>query len=210
MARFLITQTLLSAWQYVQDCAEGYEEEAMQSFLCTLRREQEELSEEQRQNIQNGIDFEQAVYAEASGKMRPCYPKWEFGIMAVADYVRGAQFQVRVQREIEVSGMTFLVYGILDALRAGVIYDVKFKNKSFQSIDVYGSYLNSAQHPFYFYCVPEAHEFNYLVSDGSDLYLERYTPEESRTAAEVIEEFISAMEILGLLDTYKQYWAAKS
>lgn len=210
MARYLITQTLLSSWQYVQDCAEGYEEEAMKSFLCTLRCEQEELSDEQRQNIQNGIDFEQAVYAEASGQMRPPHDKWEHGIQAVADFLRGAQFQVRVQREIEVAGMTFLVYGILDALRAGTIFDVKFKNKSFQSIDIYGSYLNSAQHPFYFYCVPEAREFVYLVSDGSDLYLERYTPEESRTAAEIIEDFITAMQTLNLLDTYKQFWAAKT
>ena len=204
MARYLITQSLLSAWNYVHSCYEGCEEDAMASFLATLRREETEQTEA----MLNGIEFENAVYAEASDQLRPPHPKWEYGITTIAELMKGAQFQVRVQREIEVAGMTFLVYGILDGLRAGTIFDVKFKNKSFGSLDLAGDYFDSPQHPFYFYMVPEAREFLYLVSDGNDLYIERYTPEESVTAESLILEFLQFLEAANLLDVYKAHWQA--
>lgn len=206
MARFLITQSLLSAWNYVHTCYEGCEEDAMASFLSTLHREETEQTEA----MLNGIEFENAVYAEASGQVRPPHPKWEYGITTIASLMKGAQFQVRVQREIQVAGMTFLVYGILDGLRAGTIFDVKFKNKSFGSLDLAGGYFDSPQHPFYFYMVPEAHEFLYLVSDGNDLYIERYTPEESVKAESLILEFLQFLEASNLLDVYKAHWQAAS
>lgn len=206
MARFFITQSLLSAWNYVHTCYEGCEEDAMASFLSTLHREETEQTEA----MLNGIEFENAVYAEASGQVRPPHPKWECGITTIASLMKGAQFQVRVQREIQVAGMTFLVYGILDGLRAGTIFDVKFKNKSFGSLDLAGGYFDSPQHPFYFYMVPEAHEFLYLVSDGNDLYIERYTPEESVKAESLILEFLQFLEASNLLDVYKAHWQAAS
>lgn len=205
MAKYLITQSLLSAWNYVYDCFEGCEEDAMASFLSTLRREEIE----QTDAMKNGIEFEQNVYARASGQTLPPHPKWEYGIEAVAGLLKGAQFQVRAQREIEVCGMTFLVYGILDALRAGTIFDVKFKSKSFGSLDLAGDYLDSPQHPFYFYLVPEAREFLYLVSDGADLYIERYTPEETPSAESLIAPFVDYLNSSGLMAEYKEHWRAK-
>ena len=205
MARYLITQSLLSAWSYVHSCYEGCEEDAMESFLAALRREPSEITEA----MQNGIDFENAVYAEASGQMRPPHEKWEHGIQQVAAFLKGAQFQVRVQREIRVAGMTFLVYGVLDALHEGIIEDIKFKNKSFGSLDLAGEYFDSPQHPFYFFLVPEARMFRYLVSDGQDIYIEQYTPDETQDAGELIAEFVEFLNVTGLMDTYKQYWAAR-
>lgn len=178
----------------------------MSSFLTKLRREEEELTDEKKQNIQNGIDFEAAVYAEALGAKREPHPKWERGIKEIAGLVAGAQYQVKAQRDISVKGMNFLVYGILDGLRAGTIFDVKFKNKSFGSLDLAGDYFDSPQHPLYFYIVPEAHEFLYLVSDGNDLYIERYTPEETVSAESLISEFIDFLSSTNLLSTYKEYW----
>ena len=61
--RYLMTQTLLSAWLYQYTCAEGYEEEARESFLKTLRREPTEPSEA----IERGIAFEDAVYEVICG-----------------------------------------------------------------------------------------------------------------------------------------------
>ena len=110
--RYLITQSLLSAWNYVHSCYEGCEEDAMASFLSALRKEPSEVSEA----MQNGIEFENEVYAQASGQLRPPHPKWEHGICQVASLLTGAQFQVRVQREIDIDGMTFLVYGVLIAI----------------------------------------------------------------------------------------------
>jgi len=205
MAKYLITQSLLSAWNYVHSCYEGCEEDAMASFLSTLRREPTETTEA----MQNGIDFENAVYAEASGQLRPPHEKWERGICEVAAFLKGAQFQVRVQREIQIGGMTFLVYGVLDALCAGTISDVKFKNKSFGSLDLAGEYFDSPQHPFYFYLVPEARLFRYLVSDGTDLYIEQYTREETPDAGELIAEFVEFLNVTGLMETYKTYWTAR-
>lgn len=203
--RYLITQSLLSAWNYVHSCYEGCEEDAMASFLSTLRREPSEVTEA----MQNGIEFEDEVYAQASGQLRPPHPKWERGICEVAALLSGAQFQVRVQRELTIDGMTFLVYGVLDALQAGTIYDVKFKNKSFGSVDLAGEYFDSPQHPFYFYLVPEALKFRYLVSDGQDLYIEEYRPDETKDAGELIREFVAFLKASDLLDTYKQFWAAR-
>lgn len=205
MARYLITQSLLSSWSYVHNCWDGCEEDAMASFLSTLRREPAEVTEA----MQDGIEFENAVYAEASGLLRPLHPKWERGICEVAAFLKGAQFQVRVQREIQIAGMTFLVYGVLDALQAGIISDVKFKSKSFGSLDLAGEYFDSPQHPFYFFMVPEARLFRYLVSDGTDLYIEQYTPDETPDAGELIAEFVDFLNVAGLMETYKKYWAAR-
>lgn len=203
--RYLITQSLLGAWNYVHSCYDGCEEDAMASFLSALRREPSEITDA----MQNGIEFENEVYAQASDRLRPTHPKWEHGICQVAALLTGAQFQVRVQRELEIDGITFLVYGVLDALQAGTIYDVKFKNKSFGSIDLAGEYFDSPQHPFYFFLVPEALRFRYLVSDGQDLYIEEYRPEDSAKAEDLIREFIAFLKASNLLDTYKQFWAAR-
>lgn len=205
MARYLITQSLLSSWNYAHNCWEGCEEDAMASFLSTLRREPAEVTEA----MQNGIEFENAVYAEASGQLRPPHPKWERGICEVAAFLKGAQFQVRVQREIQIAGMTFLVYGVLDALQAGIISDVKFKDKSFGSLELAGEYFDSPQHPFYFFMVPEARLFRYLVSDGTDLYIEQYTPDETSDAGDLIAEFVDFLNVTGHMETYKKYWAAR-
>lgn len=205
MARYLITKSLLSSWAYMFDCHEGGEEEAKEDFLRALRREESEISDA----ALNGINFENEVYSVVAGARRNPHPQWEHGIQAVAAEIQGAAIQVRLSREIEVRGMTFLAYGILDALKAGTISDVKFKNKAFGGLELAGSYLNDPQHPMYFYLCPEAYEFQYLVSDGEDLYKERYTPEESRPISAFIAEFIDSITSMGLIDLYKEKWEAK-
>ncbi len=204
MEKYLITQSLLSAWNYTFDCAEGCEDDAMADFLLTLDRQKKEPTEA----MLNGIAFEEQVYAQAHGLKRKTHPKWETGIRKVASIIGAAPVQVKAKREIEVCGMTFLVYGILDALQAGIIYDVKFRNKSLSSEDIYGKYLGSAQHPAYFYIVPEATEFRYLVSDGEDVYQEVYLRDNTRFIGDIIEEFIKSIDSMGLLHRYKQHWVA--
>lgn len=204
MERYLITQSLLSAWGYMFDCHEGCEEDAKADFLSTLDRQKKEPT----QAMLNGLAFESEVYAQAHGLPRVPHEKWEPGIRKVAAIVGAAPVQVKAMREIEVCGMTFLVYGILDALQAGVIYDVKFRNKSLGSEDIYGKYLNSPQHPAYFYIVPEATEFRYLVSDGEELYQEVYARENTKFIGDIIAEFISSLDSMGLLERYKQNWVA--
>lgn len=204
MERYLITQSLLSAWAYTFDCYEGGEEDAMADFLATLNREKREPSEA----MLNGIAFENAVYAHASGAARFLPKGWENGVRQVAEIIQGAPVQVKAQKEITVDGMTFLVFGILDALKAGTIYDVKFVNKKFGGLELAGKYLDSAQHPAYFYLVPEATEFKYLVSDGEDIYIETYRREDTRPIGEIISQFVASLRDMGLFDLYREKWLA--
>ena len=204
MERYLMTQSLLSAWAYQFDCFEGCEEDAHAEFLRTLRSEPGETTEA----MLNGRTFEDRVYRAAEGNTIRSDAKWRTGALAIADIIKGGQFQVKISREITVDGMKFLVYGILDALKAGVIYDVKFMSRSMNSSDVYGKYLQSAQHPAYFYLVPEAAEFKYLVSDGEDVYIEEYRRDQTRGIDEIIHDFIDSITKQGLLELYKEKWLA--
>lgn len=208
MPRYLITQSLISSWAYMFDCREGHEEKAEQEFMRTLRREKGEQTEAAR----NGVLFENDVYTLAEGFPIKCSNAWRKGANQIADIIRGAQTQVKAMRPLELNGMDFLVYGILDALKAGVIYDVKYRSRRFDcsetSPGVYGKYLHSPQHPIYFYITPGAYEFQYLVSDGEDLYIEKYCREQTRCAEEVIGEFIHSITETGLLSLYKEKWQA--
>ncbi len=206
--RFLITQSLLSSWAYTFNAYEGYEEDAYEDFLRTLRRE----PGEQTDAMKKGIDFENLVYSIAGGTYKAQDGKQEAyyeGASKVAEIIKGAPVQVKASRELEIGGMTFLVYGILDALKAGTIYDVKYLNGSLGSTDVYGKYLSSAQHPAYFYIVPEAKEFKYLLSDGQDIYIEEYRREDTRFIGDIIEAFIRSISGWNLLDLYREKWQAQ-
>ena len=201
--RYLITQSLVSSWNYLMTCRDECKDDALTDFLNTLNR----VPKETTQEMQNGIDFENAVYATAAG-LAPSRPAWEKGIRAVAEIIKCAPVQVKAQRDLSVHGMDLLVFGIMDALKAGVIYDVKFLNKGFGSVELAGKYLDSPQHPAYFYIEPDAYEFQYLVSDGQDLYVEKYTPAITRPFHEIAEEFLAYLAAMNLLDTYKGKWTA--
>ena len=197
-----ITKTLLESWRYCFSCAEGYEDEAYADFLKTLRREPSETTEA----MLNGLAFEDRCYRAAEGKTIRSDAKWREGAMKVGEIIRGAQIQVPISRPIEVDGTTYLLKGILDALRAGVIYDVKFLNKSIGSADVYGKWLNCTQHPAYFYLVPEAHEFQYVGSDGSDVYIETYQRYQTPYIGEIIHDFLEFLKGEGLMDIFAERW----
>lgn len=206
-SRLLITQSLLSSWGYMFSCWEGQEDKALEEFLQTLRRERRTPNEA----MQNGIDFEREVYKVAAGLPRKEHKSWEQGIKSVATVLRGAPTQVKLSREIEVGGQKFLVYGILDALKAGIIYDVKFTNKSLTTSSpsyTVGKYLDSVQHPAYFELVPEATEFHYLVSDGKDMCREVYRRGNTRPFAEIIADFMDSLKGMGLMELYESKWTA--
>ena len=202
---YLITQSLISSWNYLHQCREESQESAYNDFLNTLNR----ITKETTPEMQNGIDFENEVYKAAAGIPRSAHPKWENGINAVATLIKGAPVQVTAQRELTIGSMNLLVYGVLDALKAGTIFDVKFSNKGFGSAELAGKYLDYSQHPTYFVIVPEAQEFKYLVSDGEDLYTECYTRKNSRPFEEIAKEFLASLEAMNLLDTYKAKWVSK-
>ncbi len=218
-----ITKTLLDSYAYMFDCYEGGEEEAYESFLKTLKREPIEETDA----IRNGKEFEKLCEEIATGKFIPewvdqvgrCepnsgepmgydrYPKWYAGAKKVAEIVKGGQWQVHVDTDVTVDGRTFWLHGFCDVVKAGVIYDIKFKNKSFNGLDLYGSYRNHSQHSAYLRCLPEAYEFVYLVSDGEELYTEAYNRLNSRPIEEHIRDFMNWLQTKPeLLKIYEERW----
>lgn len=221
--RLKITKTLIESWAYTFNCFEGYEEDAYNDFLKTLHREPIETTEA----IQAGWDFENLCYRMANGEkvveevllpgVNPVsgeayesktYPKNYAGAKKICDIITGGQFQVPVSTNLQVAGQDFWLYGICDVVKAGVIYDIKFRTKSLGSDDVYGKYLDCSQHPLYLKALPEASRFDYLVSDGSDLYVESYTRETTKPIETHIMNFWNwLLTQPELMKVYQERWA---
>lgn len=196
--KLLITQSLLSSWQYQYQAFNP--ESAHEDFLRVLRREKSKPT----QAILDGIQFENMVTACCEGSPPPEGHKWGEAVRAIADRARGAQFQVVAQRVAVVREIPFLLYGRLDALKAGVIYDIKF-SRSYQV----GKYLDSPQHPMYFALVPEARRFEYLVFTGSDVCVEGYDREDAPEIFPTIRNFINYLETSKLDKIYCQKWETR-
>ena len=178
MERYLMTHSLLSAWLYAmrgnprEDTTT--ERDPMEDFMRTLRR----VPTPPTDAMKAGIDFEHMVMNLCAGipAMRfeggaepvviaDC--PWYDAAAKVADVVRGGSFQHRATKEINVGGVKYLLYGRLDALKAGVIYDIKFSSHYER-----GKFEASTQHPVYMELLPEARTFTYLVSNGRDVWRE--------------------------------------
>ena len=198
-----ITKTLLDSWNYMFDCAEGFEQEARDEFITTLKREPTPPNEAQ----QAGLDFEKLVMRIAQGEDVTRLEKGYNGAKQIADIVRGGQWQVHVDTDVEVDGRIFWLHGFIDVLKAGVIYDVKFKTKSFSNLDLWHCYRHSSQHSAYLKCVPEAYEFVYLISDGNDLYTEAYTRQTAEPIENIIRNFMNWLKgEPELLKIYEERW----
>lgn len=200
-----ITKTLIESWQYTFDCAEGYEDEAMEDFLSTLKREPKEPTEA----MINGTNFENQCYALANDP-QAIPEKWVNGTRKVAEIIRYGQFQVPVSCDLTIAGRDIWLYGICDVVKAGTIFDVKFRNKSLGSTDVYGKYLDCSQHSIYLRALPEASRFIYLVSDGDDLYTEEYHRSNSKPVEYYVLNFLSWLQSSPeLMKIYEERWAVE-
>ena len=118
--------------------------------------------------------------------------------------IRGGVIQYKAKQVVTIKGTEYLLFGVLDVLKAGSIYDVKF-SKSYER----GKYFDSTQHPMYFELIPEAQDFTYLVSNGSAIYTETYRKEETRSIIPVCTEFLQWLQSARLMDTYKGKWITK-
>lgn len=143
MAAYLVTHSLLSSWlhlirenPYEDLTTEG---DPLAEFMLVLRREPTPRTEA----MQNGIDFENLVTAIVNGHDDPNNP-WSWAAGQIAAIVNGGQLQFKARRKIQVRGMDVVLYGRLDALKAGTIYDIKF-SKGYER----GKFYSSTQHPTY-------------------------------------------------------------
>ena len=201
--RYLMTHSLLSSWLYClkEDPYEDAtsEKDKLQEFLTVLRREPTETTEAMR----NGINFENLVDAVARG-VGDRHDKWFAAAYNVANRIRGGIPQVKINKQVEVSGYTLVLHGRLDWLKPGEIFDVKF-TKNYDP----GKYFYSTQHPFYFELVPEARCFTYLASNGNGVWPETYRRDESPSIFPIIADFLEWLTVTGYMDLYQKHWVAK-
>ena len=200
---YLITHSLLSSWLYAMKSS-PYEDltserDAYGDFLKTLRREPTETT----QAMQNGIDFENMVTDIVNGVEVDSDEKWYDAACKVAKIVSGGQLQYKAKKQIVVSGIPILLYGRLDVLKAGEIIDIKFSSGYER-----GKFFDSTQHPVYLELIPEAYQFTYLITNGSDVWKETYRREETHSMIPTIEYFLSYLKESGLWEEYAKHWEA--
>lgn len=205
MSRYLLTHSLLSSWLYaLKD--NPYEDSATarnprEEFLAVLRREPTPTTEA----MQNGIDFEDTVNALALHQPPTARNagKWYDAASQIAQYVEGGIPQYKAKKTIQVQGLSVLLYGRLDWLKAGRIIDIKF-SKGYER----GKYVDSTQHPVYMELVPETTGFSYMVSNGVDVWTETYRRDETQSIYPIISDFLDWLQAQGLMKVYKEHWIA--
>ena len=199
---YLITPSLLNSWAYIWESANSVkesendtisledkkseaQEKAMQDFLKTLNR----IPSEPNEYMLAGIEFE-----------KECYE----GKTCISPIIQGGCYQIVGKKNVTIDGMNFLMYGRLDVLKGGTIYDIKRIWKySLQK------YKWSTQHGFYLDLFSRANKFEYLAYDGNKLHREVYYRDECKPTTEVIKEFIQWLKENDLLDVYKEKWKSK-
>lgn len=193
--RFLITQSLLSGWLWSYKLEDGYDD-----FLKTLRRE----PIQQTKAMLEGIRFENCLNAVLDGaEIEPTH-EWYKPITQLANELEGAQQQAALSKDVTIGGIDFVLYGKLDYLRAGIVYDTKY-SKTYRV----GKYLDSPQHPMYFALVPEAYEFQYKICDGKYVYTETYRPDDVEPIENMIEDFMRHLDKHNLVQIYTDKWRSK-
>jgi len=206
MERYLMTHSLLSSWLYTMrenpyETADDEGEQklsAYDDFMLVLKREPTPVNEA----MQKGIDLENLVTRVAAGAGDPSH-RWYEAAAAIAQTIKGAVMQHRARKDAVVRGIPLLLYGRADALLAGVVYDVKYTG----SYEV-GKYFDSTQHPMYLEIVPEATQFTYLASNGSNVWPETYRRDETQSILSVISDFLDWLDFQSLMWLYKEKWLA--
>lgn len=198
----LVTPSLLNSWLYIwlsrnnvkenandAICLEDKQDLAMQKaydeFLSTLRREQTPPNE----NMLRGIKYEDDCYK---------------GLTDASPIIKGGAFQIVGKKDVVVDNVPFLMYGRLDVLKNGIIYDIKRVTRYATQ-----KYLHSAQHGFYMDLFPNASQFTYLAFDGNKLHQETYYRDQYKPTEAILSDFIQWLRENNLWDVYASLWASK-
>ena len=177
--RFLMTASLLSAWQlnFIK-YFEISDEQAMEQFMMALRRE----PIPKNQAMQDGLDFEKMACDIADGmdcSRYPNYENWTIGATGIAAIIRGGLWQYTAYKEVTIGDIPFLLNGRLDVLKEDLIYDIKF-GLEYKP----GKFKTYPQHSMYLELIPYARQFEYLISDGNQIWIETYQRSETKSVAE--------------------------
>lgn len=188
--KYLITATLLNSWLYLYKTSENYYTKSYEDFVKTLSREKIE----ETPAIIKGREFEDKAYKGEIPYMLP--------------YVNGSEIQVKAKRNLKVDNQDYLIYGICDLLKGGIIYDIKRVREYTRP-----KYNWSIQHYIYFYLFKGAYEFIYLaVDDNEYLFKEEYFEDSLNVKdflSQIIRDFMKFLKENNLYETYITKWEAK-
>ena len=202
--KLLITHSLLNSWDYLYKASDEWYSLAYESFITTLNR----IDTDPTQAMLHGLAFERLVSDIVTGKPVDLSHEWIIGATEIADIIKQncTLEQAKVQKDITVNGIDYLLYGVLDWLGSGIIYDVKFK----ENISNYavGHYYDGTQHRMYLTLVGGADTFVYLVSNGKKVYQETYTRQECRPIEQTISDFEKWLKLYDLWGVYTEKWSA--
>lgn len=193
--KFLITCSLLNSWEWGFTDDEHYTE-----FLQVLNGEKTS----QNKWKDDGIRFENILNAVLNGaEIEPTH-EWYNPITILYGILAGSQQQVALSKDIVIDGINYVLYGKLDFLLAGTIYDTKF-SKTYSV----GKYIDNPQTSAYFALVPEARAFEFLICDGDEVYRETYHPGEVEPIERKISRFMRFLDVMNLKSTYFTNWRSK-
>lgn len=203
--KLLITHSLLNSWNYLCKASEEWRDNAYENFMQVLDR----VDTPPTKAMSAGREFEQLVSDIAFDRPVDCEHKWFEGAAQIAGIVREncSLEQGRVHKDITVDNVDYLLYGILDWLGGGIIYDIKFK-ENIGNYDV-GNYYDGTQHRMYFAIVEGANTFEYLISNGQKVYREAYSRLDCRPIEQTISDFERWLKCYNLWDIYAEKWTAK-
>lgn len=200
---FLVTPSLLNSWAYIflasqnvreaasdtmclEDKADQASERAKEEFIDTLKKVEKPPNEA----MQKGIDFE-----------RECY----LGNTPISQIIEGGAFQIVGKKNVIIDDIPVLLYGRLDVLKNGTIYDIK-RVRQYKA----QKYLKSYQHGFYLDLFEEASTFTYLAyDDGEKLHQETYYRGQYTPTETVVKEFFGWLKLNDLLEIYEEHWKSK-
>jgi len=171
----------------------------LEDFIKVLNKEQFEITE----NIQKGFEYE--------AYMQENYEE-----------TLGGAYQVKVSKEYG----DYLLYGIIDCLKGGIIYDYKYT----ANYEV-GKFFNNHQTLMYLEMVPEAKKMIYLITNKfnkieypdiefkssekvvyevGEIFKEEYTKDLfPETIESVLHKFIEWLKAYNLYDLYAEKWKCK-
>ncbi len=189
MTKYLITPSLLNSWKYAISPDNDYGN--LEDFKKVLSREPSPTTEAQ----QLGFDFEDYMIKNYEPTKNGCY-------------------QVKAYKDVTTKTGTYVLYGRLDCLKAGKIYDYKHAG----NYEV-GKFYDSYQTLIYFELVPEASEFEYLICNNYkkgkklkdlNLYHEVYYREDIKTdIGQEIDSFVSWLKTNDLYSLFCKRWESK-
>lgn len=200
MDRYLLTPSLYDAYFYYS----RFDFKTKEEFVDNLKRVRGDLPEAARK----GIEFEDRILAYTKGeiKIEDIKPGYDDCVKEIGDIVQGGLWQETASKEIQIGGMTFVLYGRLDVVKRDWIYDIKFTGK----YDI-GKFREKIQHLVYMYLL-DMKKFGYLISDLKDVYREDYFWEadsKSILFGELRDMMSFIMNDREFRELYLEHWKSK-